>query len=132
MRDVRREWWRSRWWTPAFSLFLGALVLTAFWIGGNRDDGLKSFGLFVALAALFAFGGRSDTLRGLGGPGRDERWAMIDLRASASAGLVVITVLSGAWLWELAHGRDGSPYGPVLAIGGVAYLVAIAYLRWRA
>jgi hypothetical protein len=43
----------------------------------------------------------------------------------------VIIVLTGAWLWELAHGEDGSPYGQVMAVGGVAYLVAIALLRWR-
>ena len=85
----------------------------------------------MAVAALFAFGGRSDTLRGLGGPGRDERWAMIDLNATAFAGLVVIVVLTGAWLWELAHGDDGDPYGQVMAIGGVSYLIAVAFLRWR-
>jgi hypothetical protein len=70
-----RPWWRSRWWMPAFSLFLGALVLAAMWIGGERDDGLRSLVIFVLLAAVFAFGGRSETVRGLGGPGRDERWA---------------------------------------------------------
>ena len=116
---------------PAFSLFLGTLVLGATWIGGDRDGGLASFAVFVVLAAAFAFGGRSDTLRGLGGPGRDERWAMIDLRATSFAGMVVIAVLLGAWLWELAHGRDGSPYSAIGAIGGVAYVVAIAFLRWR-
>ena len=131
MRGTSPEWWRSRWWMPAFSLFLGALVLAAMWIGGSRDDGLLSFALFVAIAALFAFGGRSETLRGLGGPGRDERWAMIDLRATAFAGLVIILVLTGAWLWELAHGDDGGPYGQVMAAGGVAYLIAVAFLRWR-
>ena len=33
---------------------------------------------------------RSETLSGLGGPGRDERWAMIDLRATRSPGIVLI------------------------------------------
>ena len=85
---MRRDWTRSRWWMPAVSLVLGAIVLAAMWIGGNRDDGLQAFvAVHAALAALFAFGGRSETLRGLGGPGRDERWQMIDLRASAFAGL---------------------------------------------
>jgi hypothetical protein len=127
----RRPWWRSRWWMPGFSLFLGVLVAGAMWIGGNEGDAVFSFLLFVALAALFAFGGRSDTISGLGGPGRDERWAMIDLRATAFAGLVVIFVLIGAWLWELAHGRDGSPYTQVCALGGIAYVLAIAVLRVR-
>jgi hypothetical protein len=116
---------------PAVSLVLGAIVLTAMWIGGNLDDGLQAFVLFVAVAALFAFGGRSETVRALGGPGRDERWQMIDLRASAFAGFMVIVVLTGAWLWELAHGNDGDPYGRIMAVGGVSYLLAIAFLRWR-
>jgi len=83
------------------------------------------------MAALFLFGGRSETLRGLGSRDRDERWATIDLRASSFAGLVVITALIGTWLWEIANGDDGSPYGQFAAIGGLAYLAAVAYQRWR-
>ena len=71
---------------PAFCLALGGLVLAAFWIGGNAADGLRAFVLFVVVAGVFLLGGRSDTLSGLGGPGRDERWAMIDLRATAPRG----------------------------------------------
>jgi hypothetical protein len=126
-----RPWWRSRWWMPAFCLALGGLVLAAFWIGGNAGDGLRAFALFVVVAGVFLLGGRSDTLSGLGGPGRDERWAMIDLRATAAAGLVVILVLTGCWLYALADGEDGSPYGQIMAAGGVAYLVAVAVLRAR-
>ena len=33
--------------------------------------------------------------------------------------------------WEWAHGRDGSPYVQLGAIGGVAYLVAVVALRLR-
>jgi hypothetical protein len=126
-----RPWWRSRWWTPAVWLLLGGLMFAALAIGGNAADGAKAFGVMAAGAALFWFGGRSDTLRGLAGPGRDERWSMIDLRATAFAGLVVVTVLAGAWLYELAQGGDGSPYGQVMAVGGIAYILAIAFLRQR-
>ena len=36
---------------------------------------------------MFLIGGaRSETLAGLGGPGRDERWAVIDIRATAFSG----------------------------------------------
>ncbi len=56
---------------------------------------------------------------------------MIDLRASAFAGLVVIAVLFGEWLWELSQGDDGSPYGQLLAVGGIAYILAVALLRSR-
>jgi hypothetical protein len=131
MGSGSRPWWRSRWWIPLFSLGLGAAMFAAFAIGGDPGEGVFSFGVMAALAALFYFGGRSETLRGLGGPGRDERWEAIDMRASAFAGLVVITVIIGAWLWEIAHGRDGSPYGQLGAVAGVAYIVAVALLRWR-
>ena len=43
----------------------------------------------------------------------------------------MIIVLTGAWLWELAHGDDGDPYSQIMAVGGVSYLLAIALLRWR-
>jgi hypothetical protein len=125
-------WWMSRWWAPLYSLGLGAIVLAAFALGGSAGDGAKALVLFLVVAAVFWFGSpRSDTLGGLGGPGRDERWAAIDLRASAVAGFVVILALVGAWLYELADGRDGDPYGRLLAAGGLAYVAAIAFLRRR-
>ena len=94
---------------PGFALALGAAIFAAFAIGGNAGQGAWSFGVMAALAALFYFGRRSETLSGLGGPGRDERWAAIDMRASAFSGLVVITAILGAWLWEIAHRDDGEP-----------------------
>jgi hypothetical protein len=129
MRD--KPLWRSRWWMPLSSLALGAAMFGAFAIGGDTGQGALSFGVMAAVAALFWFGGRSETLRGLGGPGRDERWAAIDLRASAIAGVVVITAIIGAWLWEVANGDDGSPYVQLGAVGGIAYIAAVAFLRWR-
>jgi hypothetical protein len=93
----------SRWWMPLFSLFLGAIMFTAFAIGGAVGDGLYAFAVMAVLAAVFAFGAsRSETLGGLGGPARDERWEMIDLRASALG-----------------------------AIAGVAYIIALVVIRRR-
>ena len=127
-----QTWWRSRWWAPLYSLGLGAIVFAAFALGDNVADGAKAFALFAVLAAVFWFGSaRSDTFGGLGGGGRDERWAAIDLHASAFSGFVVILAAMGAWLYELADGRDGSPYGQLLAVGGIGYIAAIAFLRRR-
>ena len=64
-----REFWRSRWWMPGFSLFLGALMFGAFAIGGDVGQGAVSFGIMAVVAAMFAFGRRGETLRGIGGPG---------------------------------------------------------------
>ena len=123
--------WRNRWAMPAFSLFLGALMFAAFAVGGNAAEGLRALGLMAAVGALFLFGRRSETLQGLGGPGRDERWAMIDLHATALAGIVTITFVIGAWLLQIAQGRDGSAYALIGAVGGLAYILAVAFLRWR-
>jgi hypothetical protein len=131
MASRDKPFWRSRWWMPLFSLALGAAIFAAFAIGGDAGQGALSFAVMAAVAALFYFGGRSETLRGLGGPGRDERWAAIDLRASAVAGFVLITVVLGAWLWEVANGDDGSPYVQLAAVAGVAYIAAVAFLRLR-
>jgi hypothetical protein len=122
---------RSKWWMPSFCLFLGLLIFGAFAIGGNTGEGLWSLGVMVAVGLMFLLGGRSETLRGIGGPGRDERWAMIDLRATAVAGAVTLLVLIGALLNELAQGKDGDPYGQLLAVSGVGYIAAVAFLRWR-
>ena len=126
-----RPFWRNRWWMPLFSLALGAAMFAAFAIGDDARQGLFSFAVMAALAALFFFGGRSETLSGLGGPGRDERWAAIDMRATVFAGMVAITAIIGAWLWEVAHGDDGEPYVQLGALAGLAYIVAVGYLRWR-
>jgi hypothetical protein len=37
---------------PAFSLFLGLLMLAAFWIGGSPGDGLIALGIMAALGAV--------------------------------------------------------------------------------
>jgi hypothetical protein len=121
----------SRWFMPAFSLFLGALMFGAFALGDDLGQGAISFAIMAVLAAVFAFGGRSETISGLGGPGRDERWAMIDLRATAFAGGVVIVAVIAGFLIEVARGNDGDPFVLLGAIGGVAYVLAVAYLRWR-
>ena len=130
--DTVNRLYRTRWFMPVFSLFLGAAMFVALWIGGKPGTGAGAAGIMVALAALFYFGGRrSETLSGLGGPGRDERWERIDLTATAIAGAVIITAIIVAWLVEVAQGRDGSPYAQLGALGGLSYVLAVAFLRWR-
>jgi hypothetical protein len=34
-------------------------------------------------------------------------------------------------LWEIAHGRSGQPFAVLGSIAGIAYLVALVWLRWR-
>lgn len=122
---------RSKWFLPSFSLVLGLVILAASWLGGNLSEGLISLGVLAAFGLFMLLAGHSETIRGLRGDGRDERFAQIDLRATALCGLVLIVALIVAWLVATARGQSGSPYDWLLAIGGLTYMLAVAYFRWR-
>ena len=122
---------RSKWFLPIFALALGAVVFVAQWIGGDARSGLVSFAILAGFGALILLGGRSETVRGLRGDGRDERFREIDIHATALAGLAVIVAVIVGFLVEVAHGRSGAPYDWLGAIGGLTYLAAIIILRLR-
>jgi len=122
---------RSKWFLPLFSLVLGVVVLGASWAGGSLGSGLISLAVLAGFGLLILLAGRSETIRGLRGDGRDERFAQIDLRATAVTGLVLIVTLIVAWLTEIAQGHSGSPYAWLCAIGGLSYALAVAFFRWR-
>jgi hypothetical protein len=116
---------------PLLSVALGIVVFAAQWIGGDPGSGLVSFGIMAGFGALILLGGHSETIRGLRGDGRDERFRMIDIHATALAGLAVILAIIIAFIVELAKGHSGNPYGWLGAIGGSTYLVAIVVFRIR-
>ena len=122
---------RSKWFLPLFSVALGVVMLAALWIGGSLSAGLQSLAIMTAFGAVVLFGGRSETIRGLRGDGRDERFRQIDIEATAFAGLAVITAIIVAFLVEVARGHEGTPYSWLGAIGGLAYLAAVAIFRLR-
>jgi hypothetical protein len=122
---------RSRWFVPVFSVAMGAVMLAAMWIGGHPRDGLGALGLMTGLGLVFLLGGRSETIRGLRGDGRDERFALIDLKATAFAGLAIIVAVIAGFLIEIARGHSGAPFDWLGAIGGFSYALAILILRWR-
>ena len=122
---------RSKWMLPGFSAVLGVVCLAVWWIGGSPGAGLVSLGIMVGFGLLVLLAGRSETIRGLRGDGRDERFAQIDLRATATAGFAIIVALIVAFLTEIARGHNGNPYSWLLAIGGLVYLLAVAFFRWR-
>ena len=122
---------KSKWFVPMLSVALGIVVFAAQWIGGNPGSGLLSLGIMAGFGALILLGGRSETIRGLRGDGRDERFRMIDIHATALAGLAVTLAFIVAFIVELAKGHSGNPYGWLGAIGGISYLVAIVVFRIR-
>ena len=132
MPTTDASWSRSRWAMPAVCLALGVAFLVAGLLG---DDAAAGAGGLVVMSvvgvAFLALTPHSDTIAGLAGPGRDERWTTIDLRATAFSGLVLIAVILGAFFYELATGRDGEPWSQLGAVGGVAYVLSVLVLRRR-
>ena len=122
---------RSKWFLPLFSVALGLVILGASWLGGNPGAGAVSFGILAVFGLIILLAGRSETIRGLRGDGRDERFAQIDLQANALSGLAVIVALIVAWVVAIARGQSGNQYGWLLAVGGLAYLLAVPWFRWR-
>ena len=121
----------QKWLIPATCLAFGCLVLLAGWLGGQLVSGLIGLAIMAAFGLFVAAAGRSETIRGLRGDGRDERFAQIDLRATAITGLVLITAVIVAFLVEIARGHSGTPYTWLGALAGLTYLLTVAYLRWR-
>jgi hypothetical protein len=121
----------SKWFLPLFAVALGLVMFGAQWIGGHPGGGLASLGIMTAFGAIVLFGGRSETIRGLRGDGRDERFSQIDIRATAFAGTAVIIAIIVAFVVELARGNSGAPYDWLGAVAGVAYLIALVALRLR-
>ncbi len=122
---------RTKWFLPVFCVFMGAVLAAASWLGGEPAAGLGSLAVMTAFGLFILLGGRSETIRGLRGDGRDERFAQMDIRATAASGLVLIIALIVAWVAEVAHGHSGNPYGLLLALSGVTYIAAVVVQRWR-
>ncbi|MDQ6688426.1 MAG: hypothetical protein M3Z50_12605 [Actinomycetota bacterium] len=122
---------RRYWWTPILSVLIGLTYLVAFWIGGKPREGLFGLALMVAVGVALALAGRrSETVRGLLDH-RDERIAGIDVWATAFTAMAMIVVVLVGFVVAIARGQSGWPYDMIGAVGGLAYLGAVAYLRFR-
>jgi hypothetical protein len=130
-RVSRKSGTGSKWLIPGTCLVFGGVVLLAGWLGGQLASGVIGLAVMVAFGLFILVAGRSETVRGLRGDGRDERFAQIDMRATAVTGFVLISAVIVAFLVEVARGHSGSPYTWLGALAGLTYVLAVGYLRWR-
>ncbi len=121
--------WPPRWLVPLTPTALGAVILVASATHGHPISGLAWFAALAAIAALSAIAERLQTARRSGTHAEHEREAIINSRAMSVAGTVLVIALTGCIAFTLARGQSTSPYTPLLAVGGISYIVALAALR---
>jgi hypothetical protein len=122
---------RSAWFQPLAAVLLGLVFLLVATLGGHNSAGVLGFGVLTAFGVLLRLGGRSDTIRGLRGDGRDERFVLLRLKAGNVAGRVVILAVVIASLVRVAEGHTATPYSWLSALAGATFLVTIGLLQWR-
>jgi hypothetical protein len=123
------DWWRSRWFAALVPVGLGGVILAAEATAGKLGSGLVWFGVLALAGVLLVFGGRFDSVREALGETEDERDALINTRAMAAAGAIMVVVLTGCIVFELARGDNPSPYTQIVAVGGATYAVSLLVLR---
>lgn len=122
---------RARWTIPLTAAGIGLGYLVAGIAGDRIGFGIFGLVLMLVVGAAFMVAGRfSETFAGLADR-RDERINQIDLRASTFAGGVVLVAVIVMFMVTIARGHDGSPYYQLGALGGLTYVLALGYLRFR-
>ncbi|MGW7487189.1 hypothetical protein [Streptomyces sp. NPDC054786] len=83
------------------------------------------YGLTVSLSA-----GHSDVAAQLSGYEEDERRRMVNMRAGAMTGNVLMLALVCGTFYELVRGELGGPFTWLSAVGGITYAASSAvYIR---
>jgi hypothetical protein len=119
------------WSAPGCALLAGVGYLAAEIMGGQTGEGFIDFGVMVVFAVALVLGSRrSETLRGLMDQ-RDERIALINVKATAASGGLVIVATVVGLLVEVARGHSGAPYTWLAAIAGIGYIIAVVVERAR-
>lgn len=121
--------WVSRWLVPLAPAALGGVILVAAATAGHILNGLMWFAGLAALGALSAIAGRFEAARRERGHVDDEHDAIANARAMSIAGTVLVIAITGCTAFTLARGQNTTPYTPLLAVGGISYVVAFVALR---
>jgi len=119
-----------RWATTGTLALGGAAVTLAAWAGGEPYLAVALAVIYtVCCGVAFLWSRGSGDVAALIRLTGDERQRLIDLRATAVAGLVTLAFCLGGAIIDLARGGTGNPWALICAIGGLAYVVALAVVR---
>jgi hypothetical protein len=128
-----RGWVTGRRW----SVFVLAVVLAAglsmvFGLHGDVLMAVIGPVLLVGYAVgLLVFARRSETAALLSDQRADERRKQIQLYAGAASFNVLVLVLVGGFVVQLARGQESGPFMWLGTIAGVAYIVAVVFFSRR-
>jgi hypothetical protein len=121
--------WASRWLVPLVPAALGGVILVAAATTGHVLSGLMWFAVLAALGALAAIATQFEAGRRGRGRAEDEREAIINTRAMSIVGTLLVIAITGGAAFTLARGQSTTPYTPLLAVGGISYVIAFVALR---
>ena len=126
---------RTARWSGRTATIAGCVVFAVVYlvIGVVRSDtALAVFGPVIMLgygAFLLLFGRRSETVGLLGGDTSDERRRLLQLRATALTGNVLVAALVIGALVSLAVGSSTfHVFGPLCALAGLAWGASTVYV----
>jgi uncharacterized membrane protein len=122
---ARMKWFAGN--QPAQGLVLAVLVFVlAYWPGRVGLGWSAAFaGILVLYSAVLIVFRHSGVVEALSSPGRDERTANINMKASAVSLFVVSAFVVGMFLVDLAHGNTGTtPWVVTGAVIGGSYLLS--------
>lgn len=119
------------WLAPTVVAAVALPTFGAFWIGGRPGLGAVWAGVNILFALAIAAGRRSDTIRLISGTEDDERTRLLDYRATAAMGIVLVVALVALFFAEAIQGESGLVYGVLLLLGEATRLTALAILNRR-
>lgn len=111
----------------------GLAIGAAEWVsGGGPGMTLLMAAIPIAYAAVvYSLARHHATASVLAGEPQDERWAAINLEASAwTLGLTAV-VLLGAFIWTYMSGGQWLPFALIGAVIAVTYVASLLYLQAR-
>jgi hypothetical protein len=118
--------------STAVLLVGGGALAVAVWLGGDHGFAVALAGFYVVAGAVaYAVAGGSGDVAAIMRTDGDERQRMIDHEATRLSGLAMTAFAIVGAIVQTARGADASPYLWMCAVGGIAYVVALAVQRRR-